>query len=170
MSIDNLSRWFSLSDGTLTFKSSVYDSLTFQQGYEPFGGSSVQRMLDGTGVKQTNWQKLRTTLSGSGGVPMGASDLDYSKPITISCGVPRSITRPTNSFPTLPSHRTDTGFAPYKLKRVEGFWVPEAAPGDATAWMLVYYPILVCLCDPPKEDTTYDAQTPTSWTLTGEEI
>lgn len=169
-SIEDHSRWFEISDGTLSYKASVYECLNFTQTYETIGGFSTIRMLDGSALKQTQWQKLRTTLSGGGLVPLGMADLDFSGALTIKCGVPRAITRPTNSFSLTAPHRTDTGYAPVTFKLVDGFWIPVAASGTATKYMLLYYPELVCTASPPQESYNWDGSTPSSWTLNAEEI
>jgi hypothetical protein len=167
--MENLPRWFSLSDGTNEVVANVYDCLNFNQDYETIGGSSVVRFMSGAGLKQQNWQRLRTTISGSGGYPFGFSTLDYSKLITIKCGVPRAIVNTTNTF-TLPvNRRLDVNYEPYTLKMVEGFWVPELFPGIATAYKLVYFPQLVCLMEPPKESFSWEGSPPTTWSITAEE-
>jgi hypothetical protein len=167
--IQDHSRWFELSDGIDTVKANVYDCLGFTQDYSPIGGSSVIRMMSGSALKQTNWQRLRTQISGSGGLPFGFSTLDYSKQITIKCAVPRAIVKPTNSFITPVNSRSDTGYTPTTLKLVDGFWVPLAAPGVAAQYKLVYFPQLVCFMEPPEESTNPDTNAPISWSLTAEE-
>jgi hypothetical protein len=168
--VEDLPRWFELSDGTLSYKANVYECLNFTQTYETLGGFSTIRMLNGTAVKQNQWQKLKTTLSGGGLVPVGLADLDFRLPITIKCGVPRAITRPTNSFSLVAPHRTDTGYAPVVFKLVDGYWVSLAASGTAIKYMQLYYPLLTCLASPPQESYNWDGVTPSSWTLTAEEI
>ena len=168
----DLPRWFTMTDGTLSFTSSIYDQTTLTQTYETIGGATTQRMLNGTAIKQVNWQKLKTTLQGTGGLPLGIADLDFTMPITISCAVARAIVRPTNSFPTIPSHRTDGAYAPAVYKRINGFWIPVSAssPGTPDAYMLRFWPLLTCFFEPLQDSFNFDATLPASWTLTGEEI
>lgn len=165
----NLPRWFSLSDGTLTFKATLYEAMNYTQDIQPVGGYSTLRMLDGTALKQTNWTKSQVGISGNGGIPFGMHDLNFSLPLTLLCGAPRAIKRPTNSF-TLPSHRTDTGYEPYVLKLVDGFWIPVNANGTPTEYMTIYYPQLTCFFEPPTESYAWDASSPVSWSLKGEEV
>lgn len=165
----NVPRWFSLSDGTLTFQATLYEALNYSQDISPLGGYSTIRMLDGTAVKQSNWLKHSITISGNGGVPLGMSDLDYTKPITLKCGAPRSMVRTANSF-VLPTHRTDTGYSPTVLKFVDGFWIPLAATGTASKYMTIYYPEFTCFFDPPEESYSWDSNPPVSWSLKGEEV
>ncbi len=163
------SRWFSLSDGTLTFTATLYEAMKYTQDIKPLGGYDTLRMMDGSALKQQNWVKNAVTISGSGGIPAGLVDLNYSVAITFKAGAPRSVKRPTNSF-TLPSHRTDTGYEPVVLKRVDGFWIPVASTGTAQEYMTIYYPQLTCLFEPPSESYAWDEQFPASWSLSGEEV
>jgi hypothetical protein len=169
-SIQDHPRWFELSDGVSTVVANIYDALDFNQSYEPFGGSSVIRMMNGSALKQVNWEKIRTSISGSGGLPFGFSSLDYKRVLTLKCAVPRSIVQPTNSF-TLPTNRrTDAGYEPVTLKLVEGFWLPVTSVGVASAYKLMYYPEIQCFADPPQESTNPDSNPPTSWSFVAEEI
>lgn len=170
MSIDDQPRWFELSDGTLTARASIYDALNYTQEFETLGGDSVLRMMSGAAIKQTNWQKLMVSLSGNGGLPFGFTDLDYSLPITIKCGAPRAIVRPTNAFTVPPNSRVDVGYTSYVLKFTEGYWLPLTASGTAEYYKLLYYPQLVCFMRPPKESYAWDGSPPTSWSLVAEEI
>jgi hypothetical protein len=169
MSTQELPRWLEVSDGTLSVKATIIDALNFTHTYESIGGYSTLRMMNGTALKQQNWQKLKVSISGNGGLPFGLNGLDYSKLITLKCGAPRAIVRPTNSF-TLPSaRRTDTGYEPVTFKLVEGFWIPLAAAGTATAYKQLYYPQISCFMDPPQESFFWEGSPPTSWSLTAEE-
>lgn len=170
MGIQDHARWFKLSDGTNEVRANIFDCLGFNQNYEVIGGASVIRMMQGSALKQTNWQKLKTTLSGSGGLPFGFGILDYSKQITISCAVPRSLVKATNTFTTPTNARSDTGYEPYVLKMVEGYWLPLTSSGAASAYKQVYFPELVCFMDPPMESMDPDSNPPIAWSLTGEQI
>ncbi len=171
MSIHNVPRWFSLSDGVLTQQVTFYEALKYTQDISPLGGFETLRMLDGSGLKQTNWVKHKVQLSGQGGIPLGMHDLDWSKVITLECGAPMSMVRNTNSF-VLPTNRTDTGYEPKVLKYIQtqGIWIPVAANGTATKYMCLYYPIFQCLFDPPSESQTFDSDGNVSWSLSGEEV
>lgn len=171
MSIHNVPRWFSLSDGVLTHQLTFYEALNYTQDISPLGGFETLRMLDGSGLKQTNWVKKKVQLSGQGALPLGMHDLDWSAVITLNCGATVSMVRNTNSF-VLPAHRTDSGYEPKVLKYIpsEGIWIPVSANGIASKYMCLYYPILQCLFDPPTESQTFDNATNVTWSLSGEEI
>ena len=169
-SIEDHARWFELSDGTLSYKATIYEALNYTQNCEVLGGFSTIRMMDGTGIKQSQWQKLRISISGSGGIPPGITDLDYTKVITLKCGAPRAITRATNSFTVIPPHRTDTGYTPIVFKLVEGFWVSLDATGTGTKFLMIYYPQINAIVNPPQESYTWDGASPSSWSIIAEEI
>lgn len=171
MSIHNVPRWFIMTDGVLTHQMTFYEALKYTQDIEPLGGYELLRMMDGSGLKQTNWVKRRVTLSGQGGIPMGMHDLDWAKPITLHCGATVAMVRNTNSF-TLPNHRVDEGYEPKVLKYLpsQGIWVPESANGVASKYMCQYYPIIQCFFDPPSESQTFDSDSNVSWTMVGEEV
>jgi hypothetical protein len=169
MSIGTLPRWFTLSDGTYTFKVTLYEAMKYSQSIEPKGGFEVLRMQDGTALKQTNWTKNQITLSGSGGIPIGMGKLNFGLPITLSCGAPEVLKSATNSF-ALPSHRTDTGYEPVVLKLVEGLWFPLSASGTAEEYACFYYPIFTCFFAPPTRGYAWDEASPATWSLTGEEV
>lgn len=88
--------------------------LDFEQSYEPFGGASVLRMMDGTAVPQTTWRKRRTRLSATGWVPLGLESLSYDAALVLKCAKPLAISSASNVI-TLPAGRradfTPLGFA-----------------------------------------------------------
>lgn len=55
------------------------------------GGSATLRMLDGAGLKQTQWAKLATSISGDGWAPAALAGVDWSQAVEISCIAPRAI-------------------------------------------------------------------------------
>ena len=178
--IDDLTRWFELSDGTNSCKVHLYEALEYSQGYENFGGNTVHRMINGAGVKQSNWNKIRTTLSGNGGVPLGFSALDYSASLTLKCGVTRSISKSTNVIVIPANRRTDAGYLPTGFKLIDGFWVSAdisvvsntatvTLDANATAYMVQYFPQITVLMDNPSE--SYDwGDASSSWSITAEEV
>ncbi len=148
------------------------------QDYETISGSSVLRMLDGTGIKQTHWQKLRTRISGRGRYPPGLDGLDYSVPMQIACAAPRAITSASNVI-TIPStRRTDWTPAGYAIVRgrvvrvsvsVAGNTATVALTAGADAYQVIYWPILTVLASPPQ--ITFDARSPDQsiWAIEAEE-
>lgn len=180
MAISDLDRWFELSDGVNTIKVTLYEALDYSQTYEIFGGSTVHRMLDGSAVKQTNWRKLRTTLSGNGGIPLGMSALDYTGTLTLKCGVTRSISSVNNIIPLPVARRIDTGYTPSARKIIDGIAVPTTSSltGDtltvtvdplAQGYIASYFPELVVTMNDPSETFSYSGNS-SGWSIIAEEV
>lgn len=167
MGVQDHPRWLELSDGVNTVTLTLYEALQYTQTYENIGGNSVLRMLDGAAVKQTNWSKLSTTISGSGGLPLGFSELNFDGFLTLKCGAPRAVSSTSNAI-TLPNElRSDIGYTPTARKRVDGFFVPTlppvitnpagetlaTVPVDATAdaYMVLYYPEILVVMNNPSD-------------------
>lgn len=91
-------------------------ALDLEQSYEILGGETILRTIDGTGIKQSTWSKLRTTISGGGWLPPGLATLDVTTQQTVACFVPRAIPCDVNRQATLPTaRRSDSGYTPWAL-------------------------------------------------------
>lgn len=138
----------------------VPQALSFNQTYDEFGGVATHRMLGGNAFRQTNWTKLRTTLSGEGMVPSGLKSIDWTQPQVINCGTTRELSQTSNVF-SLPTgtYRTDTGYAPFGFAIVDGYPVKTPATGltltvvpGAAYYVLCYYPVITAFVEPPQVD------------------
>lgn len=179
-SIQDLPRWAELDDGVNLVQLSVYEGLESSQTYESIGGNTLHRMLDGTGVKQTNWAKIKTTLSGSGGLPLGFSGLDYSDLLTLKCGAYRSISSASNVIVIPANRRVDVGYEPTAKKRIDGFYIDAVVnmagntgtvvlDAQATAYMVLYYPQIQVFMNDPSESLDIRSNS-TGWSITAEEF
>jgi len=178
--IQQLPRWAELDDGINLVQLSLYESLENSQTYESIGGNTLHRMLDGTGVKQTNWAKIKTTLSGSGGLPLGFSGLDYSGLLTLKCGAKRAVSSTLNVLAIPSNRRIDGTYQPTAKKRIDGFYVDAVVnvvantatvvlDVQATAYMVLYYPQIQVFMNDPSE--SLDIRTESSgWSITAEEF
>lgn len=179
MSIQDHSRWLTLHDGTSSLSISFYEALSYSQAYETIGGRAQFRTLDGTGVTQQNWAKLKTTVSGNGGVPIGLAGLDYSDTLILSCGVPRAVGSESNVVVIPSAKREDTGYEPRALKRVGGFLIPTLmsltgntatidVDAEADLYTVLYYPKIEVIMVNPSE--SFDmGEYSTGWSFTAEE-
>ena len=179
MSVQDHAKWIKLNDGTNTVELSLYEALGYSQTYEKIGGRATFRTLDGTGVKQQNWVRLKTTVSGNGGLPLGMSALDYAGFLTLSCGAPRSISSANNAIVVPAARRTDDPYNPTGLKRINGFLIPAPVvmagntatvtpDGNADSYAVLYYPeILVMMNDPSESFDIHDVSS--GWSFTAEE-
>lgn len=149
------------------------------QTYEEIGGSTLHRMLDGSGVKQTHWSKLRTVITGAGRYPVGLESLDYSSTITIQCMAPLSLSHASNNVFTLPAARRSdwapAGFAIVggRLVRTSCTVVTNTATlgtvSGAQGYQVLYWPTLTVYASRPTQQADGRTGDGRSWTLTAEE-
>lgn len=143
------------------------------QTYAPLGGSQIKRLLSGSAVKITLWQKTQITTVGAGAMPAGLDGLDYTQALQMSCVAPMSIggTASGLSVPPRYTARQDAGYAPAEWARLDsGLWVPssDSRASGASLFRLYFYPILQVLADPPTEVEHIDGSR--QWTLTAQEV
>lgn len=149
-----------------------------RQEYEPLGGSTLLRMANGAGKKRTHWSKLRTTISGSGWLPLALGSLDYSQPIEIACVHPRSMSSASSQVFALPSNRR-RDVAPWGMGLVGDRWWPlevtegvesvtlEAIEGGSL-YQVYWLPLLQVYLDDPTVGLDFEAAT-YDWTIEAEE-
>lgn len=156
-------------------------AMQLQQELRPIGGSSIRRMMNGRGVKQSHWNKLQVLLSGEGLAALGLSQLDFTEQLTFKSGVERAIRSDSNviAVPTL--RRSDPGYTPFgKAYFPKGNSVPTPVSivsnvatltvvSGAISYALFYYPEIPVVSEGPSED--FDESTGnSSWSLTLEEV
>lgn len=179
MSIQDHPRWLELNDGNIVVPISLYEALSYSQSYENIGGHSQIRTLDGTGLKQRNWGKIRTAVSGNGGIPIGLSGLDFSDSLVLKCGAPRLINSPSNVVVVPNERRIDAPYLPYAYKRVEGALMPAehllagntltiTIDPEADLYGAAYYPEIEVLMNNPSEGFDWGGND-TSWSFTAEQ-
>ena len=62
------------------------------QTYGPIGGFILLRTLNGSAIKQQNWQKISTSISGSGAIPVGLDEIDFKLSQVLRCGASKGVT------------------------------------------------------------------------------
>lgn len=104
-----------LKFGTLTIPTLA--ALEIEQSFEQLGGESIFRTVNGTGLKQSTWEKTAITTSGSGWLPAGLDTLDRSVPLVLACVTPRKVPAVlATRQATLPTtRRADAGHTPWGL-------------------------------------------------------
>lgn len=154
-------------------------SMTLSQGYDPVQATHRARLASGDLIQRTSWSgKLSTTINGGGLIPAGLQLLDYSSTITIGCIAERAVTGGSNVITIPAARRSDV--APIGRALVGGVWQdsPVSIVGDevtitvvagATQYQAVYWPELICFCDPPSE-TRGARNSDYGWTIAGEEV
>lgn len=158
-------------------------ALDIEQNYEALGGEFVFRAVDGTGIKQSTWKKLRVTTSGGGWVPAGLESLDVSVPLTVACIVPRAVPASmVTRQATLPAaRRSDTGHTPWGLALLPDGAVTETtisiagnvatlgAVADAIAYRAMYLPQITAWVSRPR-DSGVRNEAGYRWEITCEEV
>lgn len=159
-------------------------ALDIEQTYEPIGGETVLRTIGGTGIKQMTWQKLRTTISGSGWIPAGLASLDATAQQVIGCIVPRSV--PCNFVTrqaTLPAaRRSDAGHVPWGLAIMPDNTAVVSpaslstnvatvdAVSGAVAYQALYLPSLTCWLTRRVSDSGNRSDASYRWEIQAEEV
>lgn len=156
--------------------------LDLDQTFEPIGGETILRSINGAGIKQTTWRKTRTTISGGGWSPPGLDAIDYTQQQIIACITPRAVNCAASREAVLPAaRRSDSGHTPYGIAfmpdggRIETpvVMIDNTATLDAVSnaigYQATYFPLLTCWCYRPTEsgsrgDASY------RWELVAEEV
>lgn len=158
-------------------------ALDIEQSYEPIGGESIFRSINGTGIKQETYKKTRITTQGSGWLPAGLDTIDTAVPAALACITPRKV--PANFATrqaTLPAaRRSDAGHLPWGIALLsDGSPVMTAATlsghvatlspiAGAVAYLAMYLPQLtVWVMRPTDSGTRSDASY--AWQLVCEEV
>ncbi len=153
-----------------------------EQAYSAIGGESIFRTVDGTGLKQETWKKLRVVTSGSGWLPDGLDTLATTVQMTLSCIKPRAV--PANFSTrqaTLPAkRRSDSGHTPWGIALMSdgspvftaasmaGNVATLTAVTGAVAYQALYLPeITAWVMRPTDSGTRSDASY--RWELVAEE-
>ncbi|WP_137009604.1 hypothetical protein [Aquitalea aquatilis] len=159
--MDSPLRWAFLFGGNMSPEHYVYvdglvipllAGLEISQTYAVVdGGSSIFRARSGTARKQTNWTKLKTTISGSGWMPAGLAQLDQSIPHELDCIVPRVIASASRMI-AIPSYRLDISLCGHAVVggelvpadvSVSGGVVTISEVVGAQQYQLTYWPRLM---------------------------
>lgn len=154
--------------------------LNFNQDYEEDFASTLLIMADGSGVPQNAWGgKIKTTLSGSGWIPLGLDGLNFNTTLELSCAAFKAINSASNVI-TLPAARR-SDIALTALALVGGKKVPTSVSistntatlgvvSGASAYQVWYQPkINVYVTQRPK--LTQDIQKMNfGWTFSAREV
>ena len=137
-------------------------------------------MGDGGIEKQTlagTIGKLKTTISGSGTIPVGLQGVTFTGPLVLKCHQHRAITSASRIITLPPTRRSDAGSVPYGRAYVGHEWVATGIGivGDtatlvevtgATQYQAVYFPEITVIVEGggPRESRGRGNQS--SWFMT----
>lgn len=150
-----------------------------EQTFEPIGGVSTGRMMNGTAYRQRHWRKLKTRISGSGFAPPGLAGLDYDAQLLLKSVAARALQAVGNVVTVPAARRTDTGYAPLGYAVVAGRTVstPLALAGDTATLTAVsgaqgygvwYWPQITVYAE--FNDSARPAGAAWSWSIEAEEV
>ena len=152
------------------------------QTYGPIGGFILLRTLNGSAIKQQNWQKISTSISGSGAIPVGLDEIDFKLSQVLRCGASKGVTSSSNIMTLPPGRRSDPGFEEVGCFSTDNgvTWQPTGIsiisdvatlvtdPG-AQLYRVEYYPEITVFADPPEESTDSHGRV-FGWTINAEEV
>lgn len=145
-----------------------------EQSEQPIGGSSLLRMSDGAGFKQTHWTKMSGTLAGRGLYPAGLDGLDYSGPLELRVTQVSSMQGDELVYALPSTPRPDR--APWALARVDGRWrrtpcvldnatmtVTVTAVADADQYRVDWMPVYSVFTERPSRAQNGSFDWSTNW-------
>ncbi len=149
------------------------------QSYGQILARTLLRAKSGTGIPQSRWQKLRSTINGAGWFPAAMEGLVMGSGHAVHCVKALSAYGATTSITIPHSYRTDAGYTVQAFALVNGALVstPVAMAGQeatltavsgATQYQVDYYPIITGLLTISKSG---DVENEThGWTIEVEEL
>ncbi len=161
------------------FELPVYAGLDLTQRYEPIGGETILRAVNGRGIKQMTWHKTRVVTSGAGWVPSGVQSLDFSASHILACVTPETVPAdPLTRQAVLPAaRRVDAGHLPYGLAQLAtghtvaadvslvGHVATVNAVAGAVGYQVGYYPLMTAWVNRPSRSGPGN-----QWELIAEEV
>lgn len=148
------------------------------QTYETLGGRALLRTLNGAGILQSQWAKVRTVIRGEGRYPDQLAGVDWSTSFEVQCLAPLAL-HSSGTAITLPASRR-ADWSPFSKALVDGRLVSTSlsvvvnagtigAVSGATSYLTYYWPKLTCYAvSPPSR--SFDGRGPVAgWELIAEE-
>lgn len=154
--------------------------LDFSQEYDHISAVTSTRTMNGSAIRQGTYTKLKTTLTGSGGAPVGLSRLNTFISHTLKCSAPLAISSDTNIIILPSERRTDPDYIPVGYAFIEGEAIKTTVVLDggntatlgiidyADEYQVLYVPQLTVHIEPVRETT--DRSGRKSWTVIAEEV
>jgi len=164
----------------------IHSAFELSQTYEPLGGFTTIRMLNGAALKQQNWEKIGTNVQGRGTIPSGLEGLDYSAAQLMKCAATRAVTAFSTSIVIPAERRSDAGFIPTGWAYVDpegknrGLWqetpigivvdtVTLTAVVGALNYQVRYFPEFSVFAEKPSQNIDVHPSDQ-SWTLEAEQV
>lgn len=144
------------------------------------GGSTPNRMWNGSLLRQTHWTKLSTRIAGEGWCPPALAGVDWSVPVEIACVQPRAINSATVNATLPAARRSDLTENVFATAIVSGRLVETpvsvlvnaataTAVAGASSYQFYYYPKLNFDTRGPRESLDLSGAA-YGWTIEAEEV
>jgi hypothetical protein len=150
--------------------------------YEQIGGETILRTINGTGIRQETWKRLRATISGSGWIPPGLDAVDSTQQQVVAFAAPLSVGCDGSRQATLPAgRRSDSGYAPWAIALLADGGIIETpvsvvgnvatadAVSGAIGYQAWYYPQVTAWVSRPSQSLDHPTAT-WSWELLVEQV
>lgn len=150
-----------------------------RQAYEPILARTLLRAKSGSGIPQFRWQKIRSTIAGSGWYPTALDALDLSATHAVSCIEPMSVYGAGTAITIPHTFRTDSGYSVQAAALLGDDLVETAVSmagqvatltpvAGASQYQVIYFPIITGLLTVNKSGDI-DNQL-RGWTIEAEEV
>lgn len=176
---------FEIEQNAFLLRVTINEAMEFSQNYTPITGSTVNRMQNGTAVKQTHWEKLSTSIDCSGVIPAAFGAIDFKDQYLMRCGAKRSVSSSSANINVPSERRSDTGYEVTGYGYIEdgqgrGIWqetpvtmvvdVAQLTPIAGVSWYRAYYwPEITVFSEAPNESADVHGAD-YSWTLEAEQV
>ena len=156
-------------------------SHTINQSYEALASSSILRMANGAGQKQTIWTgKTRISTNSNSRLPPAILALDYTAAFSLSCVAPLSVYSASTAIILPANNRTDISVSAYAIVNGRAVRTPIQSWAGSTAtvlavtaaasYMAVYYPTFTVLAQAAPTVVSDARSGLGSWSLIVEQV
>jgi hypothetical protein len=155
--------------------------LRMNQRYSVANSVARMRTVSGGMIQHYVWERLITTISGDGGIPVGLAGLDYSQQMTVKSCVPRSLYSSGLSVAVPDNRRMDVPVVSFAILSSNGRAVGKTnvsvtnhvatitAVSGALYYNTWYWPEFTAVVSPPEEQVDRTGWS-FNWSITAEEV
>lgn len=152
----------------------IQAGLDIRQTLDPVEAKTLLRTLNGTGILQSRWKKLSSTITGTGWLPDGLDAIDTDAAVSVSCIAPLSVASASNIITIPRVCRTDAPYDPHGASIVGMQMIPTPVVmagsvatltpvSGATQYHIVYYPVITGFVTIRRQ--SLDAEQEHSWEI-----
>lgn len=98
----------------------IVSAFDVRQSIDLIEAKTLLRTLNGTGILQSRWKKLQSTITGSGWLSDGLEAVNTDVAVTVACVASLSVASLTPVITIPRAFRVDSGYAPQGAAIVDG--------------------------------------------------